>query len=229
MEGDREQDFENNRFNAAGSILLLYTIPLIVLTGYTYWTKDSWNIWAVGLLLTSIGTYLFARLMHGFAHEAPLPQPELEAPSPPPPVPQPDVQVKELEQQVQAYSQMVEDWKAQSYSHEESAVQAIKGQEELKESLNVLAEEYDQYKLEAQHLIEEERGLAEAQAQTLIEQKNALEEKEQLILELEGKVRDLNYEIKTLLQLAEKEGPSEKRKSGAAVSREVRAHEEALW
>lgn len=232
MEGDKELEMEEGRFNATGYILFFYAVPLIALTTYTWWAREGWMIWVAGLFLTSLGTYFFANLMHQWAYQIPQ-TPSQPEQSPQPiqvvePVQEPNEKVAELEQRVQAYSQMVEDWKNQAINHEEAAAQAAKEQEEIQGRLDLLALEYEQYKLEAQHLIEEERNQIEAQHQTLVSQKNELDDKQQQMTHLETKVRDLNYEIKTLLQLAEKEG---KRLAESEVKRSEPVHlrDEALW
>ena len=213
MDSEKEIELEHSRFNATGTILLLYTLPLIALTTYSWWARDSWNIWVVGLLLVSFGTYFFASMMHGFASQVSSPTLPMESVTAKPltPDPQADEKIKELEQQLKAYSNMVEDWKGKAYAHEEHALQVNKEQEEVQTRLDQLSEEYEHYKLEAQHLIEEERNVLEAHRQTIEEQKNTLEQNQQLILTLETKSRDLNYELKTLLKLAEKEGRNEKK------------------
>jgi|GEM_PF-4275691 len=234
MEGDKEIEMEEGRFSAIGYILFFYAVPVIALTTYTWWARDGWMIWVAGLFLTSLGTYFFANLMHQWAHQIPqtIHQPESQPSQPIQAVEPPqehNEKVAELEQRVQAYAQMVEDWKNQATTHEEVAAQAAKEQEEVQGRLDLLTLEYEQYKLEAQHLIEEERNQIEAQHQTLVSQKNELDDNQQQIIHLETKVRDLNYEIKTLLQLAEKEGKRVAVESEVKRSDSLHLRDEALW
>lgn len=208
MEGEKEIDIEQGRFNAVGSILLFYTLPIVALTGYTWWARESWNIWILGLLLACFGTYFLASLLHSLSVQSQIvisPEPEVTHYQETQPSTD-NERVKELEQQVQAYSQMVEDWKAHATTHEESVAQISQENETVQRQLAALSEEYEQYKVEAQALIQDERRVFEEHQHTLVNQKNALEEKQKQILQLESKVKDLNFEIKTLLQLAEKEG-----------------------
>lgn len=93
---------------------------------------------------------------------------------------------------------------------------------ELQESARLLLiQEFESYKVEAEAHAEHQRLEIHNCHQTIQQQREAIEAKQLLSSQLEGKVRDLTYEIKTLLHLAEKaESIADKKVSETSVHHE---------
>lgn len=78
-----------------------------------------------------------------------------------------------------------------------------KDNERYQRQAELVLQEFAQYKKAAQEQLEHKGTLLADYQQTMAEQKAVIEKKQHQIAQLESKVRDLTYEIKTLLQLAE--------------------------
>lgn len=80
--------------------------------------------------------------------------------------------------------------------------------ERLQQNARAILSELDSYKKSAIEQLEAHKTYIDDLQTSLVEQRSVIEKKQQQIGQLETKVGDLTYEIKTLLQLAEKHSDS---------------------
>lgn len=177
------------RDSLAGIIFCLYLVPLLAVVTYsmTSSAENNWDVFSLGLLLTAVGTLSLYRLLAKW-QESLVPSPELAEPAPERP--------EQNEAIVEFDHAAIEQKNAEIQSLVETQEDYRKGTEQTIEILST-----DNKKLEEQ-LMHKER-LREEVEQILAETRATSERRQQRINQLETKVRDLSYEIKTLLQLTD--------------------------
>lgn len=210
--------FFATRHQVLMAITAAYFLPLAILTLYGAFYMPSnlgWSVASLGLFSSAIGALCLFIIMHNWQIElVGTPHAALSAAENP-------IESKE-EQMVFA---LLEESKSRCQELEALVAQ---GREEIfffetelkekKEELLTLTQEkeflqgqqeqqlkeFDHFKSAAEEKLEQNLLFLNAHQQTIHEQRDSIESKQQQIAQLEGKVRDLTYEIKTLLQLAEK-------------------------
>ncbi|MCP5468930.1 MAG: hypothetical protein H7A36_00285 [Chlamydiales bacterium] len=75
--------------------------------------------------------------------------------------------------------------------------------EDLRKEYHRLEEEYRLFKHETQEREEQKEGVLAEYQRTIQEQRGILQKRQEYVAQLEGRVRDLTYEIRSLLQLEE--------------------------
>lgn len=194
--------FCSSKYRVLFLVLLIYLIPLLLLSSYSLYLsllQVSWELFGIGLALSCFGSsFLFSLLMgwerelslkkmdHLVSHVALFPQGD----------------VSELNQE-----------KIQGERQEALQEKLLESQTEIRlleeekrvfqQQLERISQEFALYKSGCQQSLEEKNSLLEDFQQTISEQRATIVKKQQQVAQLEGKVRDLTYEIKTLLQLAE--------------------------
>lgn len=214
METEIETD-EDAHHSILGPIFCLYTLPVALLTVFAYLKKDSWSTFCLGLALAAFGTFVFTALLRQWRTPvvhiktaAPVLQSVEPLPAAPP-APAIDLtpyetEIHDLHKQVDAYEQMLRDWTTQADGQQEHLHQLTEEKERAEKQTETLSHEFARFKEEMhEHQNEYRTSLLEHQ-NTIAEQREALDRKQQQIQQFETKIRDLNYEIKTLLQLAER-------------------------
>jgi PAS domain-containing protein len=83
-------------------------------------------------------------------------------------------------------------------------LEITKENERLIRELEQMRKEFDLFRESTEEKLEQNHIFLREYQQTINEQRGVVEAKQLIVEQLEGKVRDLTYEIKTLLQLAEK-------------------------
>lgn len=183
-------------------ILSLYTLPFIVLSGWAQMTNDGWSILCAGLLLSAVGTLMMMRYMQ-LKENAPLKIVQEEAE---PKVVEP-VQVPDFSpyvEQVEALQKALQEAEQAHMNFKEEYQKISKEKELIQRQAEAHQQEYRLFKKNAQEQHEYHELLLTDHQRTIAELRDTLEKKQQHIQQLESKTRDMNYEIKTLLQLAEK-------------------------
>jgi uncharacterized coiled-coil protein SlyX len=208
-----------SRYTLLWIVILCYLLPLICIDAYnTFAThpSKSWIVLSLGLLLTSMGTLALFWMISKWeilirTNTSPVAKPHF------PPVEQiaiaqpmmPTITIEELEKHRATLSALEDSQKTNAILHADI--------EKMTHELHELSLEKDHQQLlvgQMRNELEECRQTScqqLQQQQTLIrelhtiiaEQKGAIEKKQLQIGHLDGKVHDLTYEIKTLLQLAE--------------------------
>jgi hypothetical protein len=74
---------------------------------------------------------------------------------------------------------------------------------DLQAALLKIQEEHQTYQCSTEELMKNKESSSSTLEKTVVEQRAVLEQKQHLIIKLESQVRDLNYEVKTLLQLGD--------------------------
>lgn len=90
-----------------------------------------------------------------------------------------------------------------AYANELSEVHKVN--EQLEKKIEALTVDYEQFQNTSREYQEQNRILLHEHQQTIHEQRENLEKKQQQITLLEGQVRDLHYEIKTLMEVEERQ------------------------
>jgi flagellar biosynthesis chaperone FliJ len=197
-----------SRYSVLTAILFCYLLPLAGISGY-FLTEGTlgaaWRGWSAALLIAACGSVLLfflltsweARLRFYLLRAEGLSQYPLETPlsvierinTPS----KEDAEVREANAQLHA---QVEGMRAEidRLIQEKTLLeeQKVQCQQELEACRNGAHEE-----------LKQQQQFIRSLQQNIAEQKSALEKKQQQIGQLEGKVNDLTYEIKTLLQIAE--------------------------
>ena len=96
--------------------------------------------------------------------------------------------------------------------------------EELHQKLQSTLHEYERYKLSVADQISMQEKLVQDCQKTISDQRESIDKKLQQIAQLETKVSDLTYEIKTLIQLAEIENQTVSHYTPPAVTYEPEKH-----
>lgn len=199
-----------SRYTAVYLILALYIIPVLLLSGWAQASQPGFALLGSGLLITSLGSFVFFWI---FQTKTPLPQNQ-EIPT--------SASIEEEEkpelpdltpflEQIESQKNALED-AARSHTYLMQQHDALKEEQRASlmeiERIRLHAEnqqhEYRQYKHHVDEQNDYHQMLLDEHQRTIAELRDALEKKQQHIQQLETKTRDMNYEIKTLLQLAEK-------------------------
>jgi PAS domain-containing protein len=203
----------NSHYMIVAGMILLYLLPILVLSGYSATMlplAKSWRLLMFALVLSIFGSLIMYWLLQRWEERLlPSPVPQETAPlfeKPKEVIQQEaviDVSKSLLEEELENLKLHFQD-QFEELGHKEQQIQ------ELTKELDSLSQEYNQtlhelnyYKKTTLEQLEHKESLLTSHNQTIIEQQASLEKKQQQIVQLETKIRDLNYEIKTLLRLAE--------------------------
>jgi chromosome segregation ATPase len=197
-----------SKTNLGGLILALYIIPFWLLSFYAIWVSDRWIFFILALLMSSAGAFAIYLLLNRWENS--LKPQEEEIPPPPSPIAieadfTPYIQhIEALQQALQEVLQ-----KQEGLEKENSAKQILlqnlhREKEQIEQQLVTVQQEYAVFQRNVHEQIEHHKALIAEQQRTIGELRDQLEKKQQYIQQLETKTRDLNYELKTLLQIAEK-------------------------
>lgn len=207
------------RYNILPAVFLLYCGPLAAFG--IYFAKNSpelsWNSFSAGMLLLALGSLgLFLLLRHWECQltknffldetaEAQAPQvSEEELMKIQQTLAEAESRFLQKEAECLEGSQRYEQLQLELQS-ENQILKSLQAENELQETqCNALSNELNQIKESTEEKLEQNQIFLHEHQQTITEQRHVIEAKQQHIQQLEDKVRDLTYEIKTLLHLAEK-------------------------
>lgn len=222
------------RHNLIGMIFMLYLLPLLLITAYGASQSSSpanWAILSIGLLLSSAGTIIFYCLLHQWEdgiskstatkialehtqeilHEetAPIDEPpedrsdELEG------------EIAHLKNELENATgkleealHTIEDHLEEINYRNQVIQQLTQEKNQFQHELETLKHDFHAYQHISEQTLENEKTLTVEYQETISEQRSIIEQKQQQIEQLDNKIRDMTYEIKTLLQLADMESGS---------------------
>lgn len=207
------------RLQLSGLIISLYFISTLIVSVYP---DVSFVKFIFGLLIASSGSIVAFLLLRQWEKSQPK-----ELPPPPPPEPIPIEDPFSSSENIQELEQALKE--TQSKNHD-----LIQKQNQLEEDLHKLEQEKVQFELKLQDIqhqmdtqsseaddeIRRKTTLLSEYQETINQQREVIKKKQEQVAELESKVRDLNYEVKTLLQLAEIGNSKEKKESGQSEEKE---------
>jgi hypothetical protein len=223
---------KNYRHFFSGLVLLFYLTPVLFFAGYAIWLlppAKSWPIISFGLLTTAFFSLIFIVLLFKLERSSP----EKETPSITQldfmeekepkvtsielplsyeglesslhPVKDPGKQMNLLETALRESQEE----KNKYLIDYESKLQELKMLADLKEQLEAkvqqTAQDFSDYKLFTEEQLRQKQLQIQSLQQMMEEQRGEMEKRQDQIFQLDTKVHDLSYEIKTLLYLNEDE------------------------
>jgi len=214
-------DSSFSRYTILWIVLICYLLPVITLSAYSTAT-DGWNVLSLGLLLTAVGAliifWMMVRLeakwrsiktvenipsesLHQFTPSQSLPE-QIQEPIDV----KPTVTLQEHEEVKQLNQQQIgeiENLRIQLESVHDKIHQTSLDKEDTAKQLQQSLAEIEEYKKNTYIQLEQQQSHIQELQETIADQRAFIDKKQQQTGLLEGKVGDLTYEIKTLLQLAE--------------------------
>lgn len=205
-----------SRYSILWMIILCYLIPIIGIISYRFIVPNSNNDWmslSVGILLSMAGSIAIFWLMTRW--ESSLKTPET------PSLISTDIDISSNEKETSIqHSINLEEYLATSKALEDSLdnnnqlqakiqslTEHIEGlsinNEKAQEETQQILSEFEQHRNVSLDQLAQQQHLIRELQDIVAEQKNSLEKRQQQVGQLETKVGDLTYEIKTLLKLAE--------------------------
>ncbi|CDZ79788.1 hypothetical protein BN1013_00286 [Candidatus Rubidus massiliensis] len=182
-------------------IFFVYFIPYCSLAIYNFQylaSEDLWNILSIGLLIPIFGTLLLFYSYLTFQKNVTL-QANL--------IPTDQSVLQELsDQNEQALLNVQEELKILQdlFDAKKQEIEVLtKDNVGLKKEKEMIAEQIKEHKKEIEAVLEEKEKKFQESILSINDLRATIEKKQNYINQLESKVRDLNYEIKTLLKLAD--------------------------
>lgn len=178
----------NSRHSILLSILFFYFLPLFFISSYALafiGPDRGWKVFSFGLFITFCGSSCLNWILHRWESSI----------QPPPPPPAEPPQIIKIDNQAEI-NELKEVIRQKSEEFEKAQ---LDHQRELNQQRTEL--EYNWKTL--QETLDQKTTQLAALQQTLQDQQQTIDKKHHLISQLETKVSDLNYEIKTLIQLTE--------------------------
>lgn len=213
-------NLHNTRQNLTGTIILLYSLPIVFVSFFA--TNRSWGGISFGLFLTIMGSFAFFILLRNWEammNKKAEKRAEEKVKS---------LQINQVEQKERPQGPQVS--KTEEHNAEETKIiqdtisESQKKQNQLLNELNKkneelrkleqekekiqqqaddIFQEFAQYKDVSQEEIDQKKVMLSEYQQTISEQRSVIKKKQVQIAELESKVEDLNYEVKTLVHLSD--------------------------
>lgn len=201
--------FKVNSYSLFISVVVFYLIPVLFFSGYSIGMMSpnkSWNVLTAGLLLCVVGAVLFLILIRRWEllftrgalksiRQDPAPSFDIY------PIPH-----LSFEEDGQGYETLQMALQKAQEDLELKSQELLQGQEEVErfqkqaqKSIQDLAE----YKFFSEEQLNQKSLLIQSLQQRLSELQHDLDTRNDKISQFESKIRDLSYEIKTLLQLNE--------------------------
>lgn len=204
-----------SRHKVTFMILMGYVMPIMFFSFMHSDSAESWFMLGLGLLISACGSFAFFWLL--LSWESALAVEKL-VPIMPEPVQASPTPSKEWISEQQLLKQKIEEMeKALSESSKERLDLAqqieIKNRDLIdltaqKQEYEQLADDlhhgYSQQRLKLLDEMDRQRQTIAEHQQTILELRDGMEKKQQQLTQLDNKVRDLNYELKTILKIAEK-------------------------
>jgi hypothetical protein len=213
-----------SRHSIFWAVILCYFCPFVGLLIYTsavLHIQKNWQQMSAELLISAAGTlllfWLMARWESAWTQQIAQDTPEQlkKAPDAPVKTPEPALPLSndhdnkaELENSLSESLKINDKLRADLSSLNEELHKTCLEKESAQQNAHSILSELDSYKHSATDQLDMHKSYIDDLQKSLLEQKTSLDKKQQQIGLLESKVGDLTYEIKTLLQLAEKHNDS---------------------
>lgn len=213
-------DLYRSRYTILSAVVFFYLLPVVLLSNYgrSYMPSQiAWNFLAFGLFSCALGTACLFWMVCKWSQPA---ENKLEVTDTEDAVEEevshiskeeslvPSAEWDEMKRQLIASQEQISllqnelDRKNEDFSSLQNEYQILQDKQQI-----LLNEQEDHKKVLLQELETQKKLLAQSQ-NTIAEQREGIDKKLQQIAQLEMKVSDLTYEIKTLIQLAEIENQS---------------------
>lgn len=186
---------------ATGAVLTCYLIPLLIQALVASRLVDAgpaWTLFSLGLSLALCGSIPLFLLLREWQlrTDSQLPNTETDP-----------LFQNPGEASIDDSQETIHRLDAELARSEHQLKQLAKDRAEMIKRIEELEADLDRANHESSLEIKQKESLATEHAQTIQEQRGIIERKQAYILKLENKVRDLSYEVKTLLTLGENDGP----------------------
>lgn len=218
----------NSRQKISITILLLYVLPILILTAYSLIENGtvSWSLFSLGLLVSSAGALYFFFLFKRLEEETQNRVAELTTELSSLPVPMMDdipppqhieefkhddshlEVIESLQNKIHELEKIIDQSQVTLNARQDELQKNIKEKKELQRSLDLALDDLSNYKKSREKQYQQQEVLLQEYQSTIEDQRIALDKKDQHIHSMENRIRDLNYEIKTLLHIAELHTPS---------------------
>jgi PAS domain-containing protein len=189
------------------TLLFIYWIPACILTLYSAYEKN-WIFTAAGLMLSLSGSvvlWLFIKKLEQLIqkkYEDKIEPPKADEQHPPVNLVE-ETKIKSLETALDDYEKQLSDLNEDRENKKCELAALSEENRKQRQTIEGQRKQAEDLKNEMHRQSMEHQNLFNAQQSTIAEQREAIQSKQQLIAQLESKVRDLSYEIKTILQIAE--------------------------
>jgi ElaB/YqjD/DUF883 family membrane-anchored ribosome-binding protein len=234
------------RHNLIGSIFVLYLLPIVLIAAYGASQSTfhvSWVVLSIGLLLSSVGTLIFYSLLYTWEEALSEKTPPPPAPVPPETIPQNEPPIiissddkeemeKEIEQlknELETIAKKLEEALHTNENHLEEInyrnqmiQQLTQEKNQFQREIDTVKQNFQAYQHISEQTLELEKTHSIEYQETISELRSTIEHKQQQIEQLDHKIRDLTYEIKTLLQLADLENYTNETSSSSEPSESSR-------
>ncbi len=213
IEEKKTEDSKISKLSITASVFVFYFLPALFLSWRAESSRNGWGVFSLGLFIAAAGTSVFYYILQKWSRQVeskatsqiPIPI------STPPVTEDAEVDLTPYTSQIELLQQALQEQSlshqklADEHSHIQEAYQNIMNEKEyVQQEIQTLLQDSLGLKQSANEQIDHYKELLGEHQQTIAELRNSLENKQHHILQLESKTRDLNYELKTLLRLAEK-------------------------
>lgn len=216
----------HSRHNLTGIIFTLYALPLTLLSAYGAWVAPSpqrWNLFAIGLLLSFFGTLIFFYLLLDSSIDTDSNDEEQNSCA----AEDEDETLHENDLLFNSHAKNFSDDQAvneelislqnaldeahqkegellEEISYRNEEIQKLAQEKDLfNQERQRLEQEFTKYRQQSEETLAQETTQSNEYEETISELRSTVEQKQRQIEQLDNKIRDLTYEIKTLLQLAD--------------------------
>ena len=216
------------RLKISGLVVLIYLVCTLLLSVFPW---RSWGAMTLGLFLGSIGSVLSFLLLKQW--EKNLKNSRVPAFAPPLPAMLPEENpfhstenFEELQSALHD-SQIKQKELVEELNTKNEVIHKLENEKQLFETrIEDVYRELNSSQSESEEDLRRKTVLLSEYQETINQQREVIQKKQEQITELENKVRDLNYEVKTLLQLAEVEKPPKKNREYDSQQSESKANDE---
>lgn len=217
-------DTIRSRHNFVSVAFLLYFLPILLIcsfsTLFSSWISP-WSAFAVGLILSVVGALVFfSMLLQLESNEGKTEHEDVTEHEEAPDIEDPPQNNEEiellyeemetLEKSIEQYQKDLENAKCRNeellrvQEASEKEIQNIRLEKEhYLNELEDLDKEFQSYKVSSEEAIDTERSQLQEAMKTIAELRQSVDVKQRQNETLDQKIRDLTYEIKTLLQIAD--------------------------
>jgi PAS domain S-box-containing protein len=207
MNMDFLKQYIASRYHMLLAIIALYLAPLLLLL-FSRHIVGGWYVASLGMLLMLSGGMALFLLMDRWERELETSYSDQHGPLPcyveAAAFEEALAQSRHMEASMALLEQEKSSLEQQLADRKNDLQAVIKDKERAHRQLEQTTHEFHAFKEATDEKLEQNNLFLGEYRQTIHEQRSALENKQQQIEQLDAKVRDLTYEIKTLLQLAEK-------------------------
>lgn len=195
----------SNRQSILASVIAFYLIPVALFASYTMTLlpkNKSWLVLSIGLLLIAAFSMLFVIILYyweqTFKRQSSQ-DPYVDNLS------HTHASTPQLHVYENDYISELNDLRASLQGYQEQQAGLIDENQQLLSRANQIAQEYADYKIFSEEQLKQKNLQIQAFQRNIDEQQNEVKHQQDSMEQLHMKVRDLSYEIKTLLSINERE------------------------